>query len=72
MIPMEPGEEEMLRGLGQRPCNSCDGYLDGDEPGGVCRRCLDGWRRWWREAREADTRWVDARMADAVRRKDGR
>lgn len=62
MIAMAPGEEEELRRLGRRPCNSCDGNLVGHEPGGVCQRCLDDWRDWHRVQRESDRRWVEARM----------
>lgn len=68
MIAMEPGEEEELRRLGRRPCNSCDGYLWGHEPGGVCQGCIDQWRDWHREERASVRRWVDAQMADAAAR----
>lgn len=68
MIAMAPGEEEELRRLGRRPCNSCDGNLVGHEPGGICQGCLDDMRRWRREEREVNERWVAARMGEAARR----
>lgn len=41
------------------PCNSCDGYLEGTEKGGVCEGCLRDWANWHREERESLTRYVN-------------
>lgn len=35
------------------PCNSCEGYLVGTEPGGICEQCLRDWETWHRNEREA-------------------
>jgi hypothetical protein len=45
------------------PCNSCDGYLEGTEKGGVCEGCLRDWANWQRNEREANERWVRKMMA---------
>lgn len=50
----------------RRPCNSCDGYLEGHEPGGICQSCLDDWARWRRNERESVARYVRQQMGEAA------
>jgi len=47
-------------------CASCDGYLDGTEPGWICDYCVREWETWHRNERESHTRWVEARMRQTI------
>lgn len=50
------------RTAGLRPCVSCEGFLDGTEPGAVCSQCIRDWATWHRNERESERRWVRLMM----------